>query len=500
MEGVVMILLLHWSLSGAQQFDLEGGGVVVAAAGSDVTLPCSLKNQQSAVDMEVEWTRPDLKNQIVHHYKNKQDQTDKLDPSYKNRTSLFKEELQQGNTSLLLKKVQESDGGQYKCLVQSTGAFDEITINLTVEGIGSNPQIIVEGTDVSGGIKLLCETTGWKSEPQLQWFSGGVELPAGDVENLQDNNLYTVRYRITTHKNGIFICRVKQHPRMKKDISVILDNSGNKADIGTPPEISVLGTDGSGGISLLCETTGWNPEPELRVLNSNRVELSGGYKKSHRARVGFNVSLHVTAHGTPTVTCEMKLGQHKWEKQMNITGIGTNPQIIVEGTDVPGGIRLLCETTGWESEPHLQWFIGGREHLPGDVETHNDGLYTVRHSITADSGTNIFTCRIKKHPRMEKVINISDHLSNRWKHVAIGAIIVVLIIGAGVAVWRVWRHCRRQRGTPALQSSQRATPAVQSSQRDSVPTMSAVYKPAPTNTPGGAEETNGLNTPVTNDG
>ncbi|XP_076842195.1 butyrophilin-like protein 2 isoform X2 [Brachyhypopomus gauderio] len=572
MEGVVMILLLHWSLSGAQQFDLEGGGVVVAAAGSDVTLPCSLKNQQSAVDMEVEWTRPDLKNQIVHHYKNKQDQTDKLDPSYKNRTSLFKEELQQGNTSLLLKKVQESDGGQYKCLVQSTGAFDEITINLTVEaigtppeifvlstdgsggisllcettgwnpkpelrvldskgvelsgehkksqragvgfnvsldvtahknatdtvtckmtwrdsqretqmditGIGSNPQIIVEGTDVSGGIKLLCETTGWKSEPQLQWFSGGVELPAGDVENLQDNNLYTVRYRITTHKNGIFICRVKQHPRMKKDISVILDNSGNKADIGTPPEISVLGTDGSGGISLLCETTGWNPEPELRVLNSNRVELSGGYKKSHRARVGFNVSLHVTAHGTPTVTCEMKLGQHKWEKQMNITGIGTNPQIIVEGTDVPGGIRLLCETTGWESEPHLQWFIGGREHLPGDVETHNDGLYTVRHSITADSGTNIFTCRIKKHPRMEKVINISDHLSNRWKHVAIGAIIVVLIIGAGVAVWRVWRHCRRQ--------------------RDSVPTMSAVYKPAPTNTPGGAEETNGLNTPVTNDG
>ncbi|XP_076849387.1 butyrophilin-like protein 2 isoform X1 [Brachyhypopomus gauderio] len=491
MESVwVMVLFLHWSLSGAQRFDLEGGGVVVAAPGSDVTLPCSLTPRMSAVDMKVKWTRQDQGDKLVHHYKNKQDQTDDQDPSYRGRTSLFIEELQYGNTSLLLKYVQWSDGGQYTCGVQGTGVYKNITINLNVEGIGTNPQIIVEGTDVSGGIKLLCETTGWKSEPQLQWFSGGVELPAGDVENLQDNKRYTVRHRITTHNNGIFTCRVKQHPRMEKDISVILDNSGNQAAIGTDPVISVLGTDGSGGIRLLCETTGWNPEPELRVLDSNRAELSGGYNESHRAGVGFNVSLYVTAHGTPNVTCEMKRGQHKREKQMDITGIGSKPQIIVEVTDLSEGTRLLCETTGWKSKPQLQWFSGGKL-LAGDVENlHDNGLYTVRHRITAHSGTNTFTCRVKQHPRMEKDIDISDHLSNGWKGVAICAIIVVLIIGAGVAVWCVWRHCRRQRGTPALESSQ----------RDSVPTMSAVYKPAPTDTPGGAEETNGLNTPVTNDG
>ncbi|XP_076849388.1 butyrophilin-like protein 1 isoform X2 [Brachyhypopomus gauderio] len=401
MESVwVMVLFLHWSLSGAQRFDLEGGGVVVAAPGSDVTLPCSLTPRMSAVDMKVKWTRQDQGDKLVHHYKNKQDQTDDQDPSYRGRTSLFIEELQYGNTSLLLKYVQWSDGGQYTCGVQGTGVYKNITINLNVEGIGTNPQIIVEGTDVSGGIKLLCETTGWKSEPQLQWFSGGVELPAGDVENLQDNKRYTVRHRITTHNNGIFTCRVKQHPRMEKDISVILDNSGNQA------------------------------------------------------------------------------------------GIGSKPQIIVEVTDLSEGTRLLCETTGWKSKPQLQWFSGGKL-LAGDVENlHDNGLYTVRHRITAHSGTNTFTCRVKQHPRMEKDIDISDHLSNGWKGVAICAIIVVLIIGAGVAVWCVWRHCRRQRGTPALESSQ----------RDSVPTMSAVYKPAPTDTPGGAEETNGLNTPVTNDG
>ncbi|XP_076842240.1 uncharacterized protein LOC143486733 isoform X2 [Brachyhypopomus gauderio] len=212
MESVwVMVLFLHWSLSGAQRFDLEGGGVVVAAPGSDVTLPCSLKPHMSAVDMEVKWTRQDQGDKLVHHYKNKQDQTDQ-DPSYMNRTSLFIEELQYGNTSLLLKKVQVSDGGQYRCQVDSAQWRDHISVLLKIEATGGTPEISVLGIGVSGGVLLQCESRGWWPVPDLQWLnSEGAELDAGVKESCEDVGGFYVRRSLTAHKSNtnIYICRVK---------------------------------------------------------------------------------------------------------------------------------------------------------------------------------------------------------------------------------------------------------------------------------------------------
>ncbi|XP_076842321.1 butyrophilin subfamily 3 member A2-like isoform X3 [Brachyhypopomus gauderio] len=174
-----------------------------------------------AVNMEVKWTRQDQGDTLVHHYKNKQDQTDKLDPSYKNRTSLFIEELQQGNTSLLLKKVQVSDGGQYRCRVDSDYWKDSISVLLTIEGVGGAPNITVLGTDVSGGVLLQCECRGWWPVPDLQWLnSDGAELPA---ESCEDHKGFNVRLQLTAHKsnNNVYICRLKQGQiMMEKQIDI----------------------------------------------------------------------------------------------------------------------------------------------------------------------------------------------------------------------------------------------------------------------------------------
>ncbi|XP_076842233.1 uncharacterized protein LOC143486731 isoform X2 [Brachyhypopomus gauderio] len=203
----VMILFLHWSLSGAQYFDLEGEGSVVVAPGSDVTLPCSLTPHMSAVDMEVKWTRQDLGDTLVHHYKNKQDQTGDQDHSYKNRTSLFIEELNQGNTSLLLKNVQVSDGGQYRCQVDSAHWRDHISVQLRIEATGGTPEITVLGT--------------------------GVSESCGDLKG------FYARLRLTAHesKTNIYICRVKQGQiRMEKQIDITdhLSSPGKTAAITVP--------------------------------------------------------------------------------------------------------------------------------------------------------------------------------------------------------------------------------------------------------------------------
>ncbi|KAK1803383.1 hypothetical protein P4O66_020733, partial [Electrophorus voltai] len=174
----------------AEWFEIEKGpDTVVAAPGSDIVLPCSLTSSMSAVDKEVWWRRQDLENKLMHHYMNKEDKNNDQDRSYRGRTAMFKEQLQYGNTSLLLKNVKVSDSGQYTCEVQGKGAYDKITIKVTVEAKGTPPQIFVVGTDdVSGGIQLLCESKGWNPEPQLQWLNNeGAELPAETKESRRDN-------------------------------------------------------------------------------------------------------------------------------------------------------------------------------------------------------------------------------------------------------------------------------------------------------------------------
>uniref|UniRef100_A0A3B4DTB0 Ig-like domain-containing protein n=1 Tax=Pygocentrus nattereri TaxID=42514 RepID=A0A3B4DTB0_PYGNA len=105
---------------------------LLAEAGEDLVLPCSLQPNISAVDMMVEWTRTDRTDtdNLVHLYEDHTDIYYDQMKSYRGRTTLFKEELQKGNTSLKLSEVQTSDEGVYKCLVKSASWYDDITVHL----------------------------------------------------------------------------------------------------------------------------------------------------------------------------------------------------------------------------------------------------------------------------------------------------------------------------------------------------------------------------------
>ncbi|XP_076846969.1 myelin-oligodendrocyte glycoprotein-like [Brachyhypopomus gauderio] len=107
-------------------------------AGEDLVLPCSLQPNISAVNMRVEWSRPDLTetDRFVHLYVDYKDWTDWQSESYRGRTGLFKEELQKGNTSLKLSAVQPSDDGLYNCFIRSSGWYDDATLYVAVKDKG----------------------------------------------------------------------------------------------------------------------------------------------------------------------------------------------------------------------------------------------------------------------------------------------------------------------------------------------------------------------------
>ncbi|KAG9262124.1 hypothetical protein AMEX_G23845 [Astyanax mexicanus] len=109
---------------------------LVAEAGEDLVLPCSLQPKISAEEMTVEWIRLHLKDQLVHRYEGYEDRNTEQIESYRGRTALFREDLKKGNTSLKLSSLKPSDEGDYQCYVESMPWSDNVNIHVKVKGKG----------------------------------------------------------------------------------------------------------------------------------------------------------------------------------------------------------------------------------------------------------------------------------------------------------------------------------------------------------------------------
>ncbi|XP_066530505.1 myelin-oligodendrocyte glycoprotein-like [Hoplias malabaricus] len=112
---------------------------LIVKVGEDLVLPCSLQHNISAVDKRVKWSRQGQADSIVHLYDYNKDRNDLQMESYRGRTSLFKEELKNGNISLKLSAVEFSDDGVYKCYVEDTST------------------LLYEGTTVRVGVTTLIQ-------------------------------------------------------------------------------------------------------------------------------------------------------------------------------------------------------------------------------------------------------------------------------------------------------------------------------------------------------
>uniref|UniRef100_A0A8C9SGA5 Ig-like domain-containing protein n=1 Tax=Scleropages formosus TaxID=113540 RepID=A0A8C9SGA5_SCLFO len=210
----IPLLLQLTTVSTLESFEVLGpADPVVAVPGEDVVLPCYLKPNISAMDLSVEWFRVQTKNPLVHLYQDHEDRNENQIPSYRGRTSLFPEELNNGNTSLKVKNVRLSDSGEYKCFVQSAEWYDDYSINVQIKAIGTHPVISNEGYK-EGGISLVCESKGWYPQPQVVWMdSEGHNLPAEHTETHRDSmDLFIVRRRVIVQETETnrFTCQVLQ--------------------------------------------------------------------------------------------------------------------------------------------------------------------------------------------------------------------------------------------------------------------------------------------------
>ncbi|XP_046707410.1 butyrophilin subfamily 1 member A1-like isoform X2 [Silurus meridionalis] len=225
---VIFLIFLSLMESQSEQLQVVGPAAsLVVVAGEDLVLPCFIKSNSSAVDMRVEWFRLNVEDSLVHLYKDHEDRNEDQAPSYRKRTLLFKEELQKGNASLKLSALRVSDEGQYKCFIADKSQSDDIIVNVIVEAQGSQPVIMMENYDNSGGIYLVCESRGWNPEPEILWLNReGDTLPAEDTQIHRDTEGFSVKHSITVYDysdSNRFYCRVQQIHHMK-ETEIVINN------------------------------------------------------------------------------------------------------------------------------------------------------------------------------------------------------------------------------------------------------------------------------------
>ncbi|XP_074710410.1 butyrophilin subfamily 1 member A1-like isoform X1 [Strix uralensis] len=172
------LVTLHVLRLGSGGFVVVGPGHPLrGTVGQDVVLPCHVSPRKDVQGLEIRWIRNRF-SEMVHHYRNGEDQDGEQLRDYQGRTELVRAGLSNGSLDLRLLGLRPSDDGQYVCTVQDAGTYREATVDLEVAATGSVPQLSLEAYG-DGGIRVRCRSAGWYPQPQVLWKdAGGQRLPS----------------------------------------------------------------------------------------------------------------------------------------------------------------------------------------------------------------------------------------------------------------------------------------------------------------------------------
>ncbi|XP_045557417.1 butyrophilin subfamily 3 member A3 isoform X2 [Salmo salar] len=168
---------------------------VVTSAGHDVILPCHLSPQTSAVDMYIRWFKEGEFASPLYLYLGGKVTEGK---GYEGRVSVFTQELEKGNISLLLNNVMASERGSYKCHASYMDWIQELPVVLQVKQQGSVPRISMRKHH-RVFIQLSCSSENWYPEPDMLWTdSSGKEITSAETERPKQKEGGDL-YSITSH-------------------------------------------------------------------------------------------------------------------------------------------------------------------------------------------------------------------------------------------------------------------------------------------------------------
>ncbi|MEQ2238503.1 hypothetical protein ILYODFUR_033795 [Ilyodon furcidens] len=123
-------------------------------------LPCQFQFRDNLL---IHWIQVSAGDSAVHSYYEGRDQLGHQVQNFKNRTSLFQDQISRGNASLLLRRVKVQDEGKYKCYTSTSSGIKESFVSLKTEAPVSKVSI----SQVEN--RIICSSEGIYPQPELSW-------------------------------------------------------------------------------------------------------------------------------------------------------------------------------------------------------------------------------------------------------------------------------------------------------------------------------------------
>ncbi|XP_059900729.1 CD276 antigen-like [Gadus macrocephalus] len=231
-------VLVHTAVFLMVEVLVQGDTQVGCVFGGSCVLPCRFQPNSDTI---LHWNKKNGKDVQVHSYYDKLDQLGYQDPLYKGRTSLFHDQISEGNASLRLARVNLQDQGRYLCYASTSQNNQETFVILTARAPVARVDIVLVNNTVT------CTSGGIYPIPQLTWSVS--PRPATVLQNPtevheDDQGLYDISGFLTT---------VYSDTESSYSCSVQNEHSGRKATLRLcSPMQSAPGSE----VLLPCDASG----------------------------------------------------------------------------------------------------------------------------------------------------------------------------------------------------------------------------------------------------
>ncbi|NXF92088.1 ICOSL protein, partial [Eubucco bourcierii] len=193
---------------------------IVSKPGDNATLSCIYQGEELHLQsLLVYWQIADDQDQcsVVHALISGQDNKKEQCTHFKNRTQLFWDRLEEGNFSLLLLNVSQSDEHIYKCVVLQKSEYTKVIhrANVALRLAASYSQPILRGpirNNAEEEVTFSCRSDNGYPKPNVYWI------------NKTDNSRLPSELEITPHADGTYsvfsTLKVKASPNMQIECSI----------------------------------------------------------------------------------------------------------------------------------------------------------------------------------------------------------------------------------------------------------------------------------------
>ncbi|XP_069025704.1 V-set domain-containing T-cell activation inhibitor 1-like isoform X2 [Embiotoca jacksoni] len=256
---------------------------------------------ESIIDKMFDWKKQEDKKEVFfynegEHYNNGRSGQDE---QFKGRVFHFEDQLVSGNASIVIRKTQPGDSGNYNCDFPHDSSSRRAHVELIIR---ASPEPSLSTINQTNDWALLeCEVKGASPEPVVEWRDGAGNILHAEepkvTKNKEKENSFNVILQINVTKSDRYTC-VSRQEKIDHQISkgTIVHLNRFEVDIKTVDK-----TDD--GVLVQCSVRGASPEPKVQLKNRSGNTVPAAEPQVTERGGSYDIILQTTVKKTDYYQC-----------------------------------------------------------------------------------------------------------------------------------------------------------------------------------------------------